>query len=153
MEVAEMEEEPGLAVEVTEMEEEQGLVVEGTKAPVEPPARLEIPVVTVGPRTRGKTTGGRERTAAETGGTKEDRRGMEAATGGSRVTTEKLEVEEELEDARTVFWRPVLTPAQAPAPRYSEPVLRAAPNDARDKLLNFDNKHSAISSHSHVSLK
>ena len=132
MEVAEMEEESGLAVEVTEVEEEPDLAVEVTEAPAEPPARLEIPVVTAGPRTRGKTTGGRERTAAETGGTKEDRRGMEAATGGSRVTTIK---ELELEDALTVSWRPVLTPAPGPAPRYLELVLPAAPNDASDDKL------------------
>jgi len=66
---------------------------------------------------------------------------MEAAVGSSKVTTIKEEEEEqeeqEEEDAQTVCWRPVLTPAQAPAPRYLEPVLPAAPNDASDdKLLN-----------------
>ena len=76
-----MEEEPGLAVEVTEMEEEPDLAVEVTEAPVEPPARLEIPVETAvtGRRTRGKTTGGGERTTGEPGGTRADRGRMEVA--------------------------------------------------------------------------
>ena len=70
-----------------------------------------------------KTTGGGGRTTGETGGTREVRRGMEAAIGGSKVTTIKeLEEEEEEEAVQTVCWRPVLTPAQAPAPRYSELV-------------------------------
>ena len=66
------------------------------------------------------------------------RRGMEAAIGDSKVTTIKELEEEEVEEAaQTVCWRPVLTPAQGPAPRYLEPVLPAAPNDASDdKLLN-----------------
>ena len=64
---------------------------------------------------------------------------MEAAIGGSKVTTIKeLEEEEEVEEAaQTACWRPVLTPAQGPAPRYLELVWPAAPNDASDdKLLN-----------------
>ena len=87
---------------------------------------------------RGKTPGGRERTMEEPGEAKEDRRGMEAVTGGSRVTITDLELEEleELEDVPTVCWRPVLMPAPAPVPRYSEPVLPAAPSDVSDKLLN-----------------
>ena len=68
----------------------------------------------------------------ETGGTREGRSGMEAALGGSRVTTIR---EVELEDARTVSWRPVLTPVPGPAPRYLELVLPAAPNDASDDKL------------------
>ena len=133
-----MEGEPGLAVEATEMEE-LGLAVEPAGAPAEPPVRLEIPVEAGGTRTRGKTTGGRERITGEAGGAKEDRGRMEAVTGGNRVTTIR---EEEEEDVLTVFWRPALTPVQDPAPRYLEPVLRAAPNDASDKLLNSDNKHT-----------
>ena len=136
-----MEGEPGLAVEATEMEE-LGLAVEPAGAPAEPPVRLEIPVEAGGTRTRGKTTGERERITGEAGGAKEDRGRMEAVTGGNRVTTIREEEEEEVEDALTVFWRPALTPVQDPAPRYLEPVLRAAPNDASDKLLNSDNKHT-----------
>ena len=74
----------------------------------------------------------------ETGGTREGRSGMEAALGGSRVTTIKeveVEVEVEMEDALTVSWRPVLTPVPGPAPRYLELVLPAAPNDASDDKL------------------
>ena len=134
-----MEGEPGLAVEATEMEE-LGLAVEPAGAPAEPPVRLEIPVEAGGTRTRGKTTGGRERITGEAGGAKEDRGRMEALTGGNRVTTIR---EEEEEDVLTVFWRPALKPVQDPAPRYLEPVLRAAPSDASDKLLNSDNKHTA----------
>ena len=137
-----MEGEPGLAVEATEMEE-LGLAVEPAGAPAEPPVRLEIPVEAGGTRTRGKTTAGRERITGEAGGAKEDRGRMEAVTGGNRVTTIRESEVEEVEDALTVFWRPALTPVQDPAPRYLEPVLRAAPSDASDKLLNSDNKHTA----------
>ena len=152
-----MEEQRGPAVEVTGMEvqqdpavevkglEELDLAAEVTGAPAEPPARLGILVETAG--TRGKTTGrgGRERTAEEPGGTKEVRGGLEAVIGGSRVTAiREVEVGLKLEDVRTVFWRPVLTRVLAPAPRYLEPVLPAAPNDASDdKLLSFHNKYTA----------
>ena len=71
-----MEGEPGLAVEATEMEE-LGLAVEPAGAPAEPPVRLEIPVEAGGTRTRGKTTGERERITGEAGGAKEDRGRME----------------------------------------------------------------------------
>ena len=59
-----------------------------------------------------------------------------------RVTEEEEEgevegeVEEEAkEGVPTVSWSPVLTPVPGPVPRYLEPVLRGAPNDANDKLL------------------
>jgi len=53
---------------------------------------------------RRKTPGGRKRTTEAPGGTKEDRRGMEAVTGSSQATVTDLELEEleELEDVPTV---------------------------------------------------
>ena len=92
-----------------------------------------------------------------TGGTREGTGEIREGTGGTtpvpgnrttRVTEEEEVVEEELkeeaeeeveEEAKegvpTVSWSPVLTPVPGPVPRYSEPVWRAAPNDANDKLL------------------
>ena len=106
--------------------------------------------------------GGRGTAVGRTGGTREGTGEIREGTGGTtpvpgnrtrRVTEEEEEVvEEELkeeaeeeveeeveEEAKegvpTVSWSPVLTPVPGPVPRYSEPVWRAAPNDANDKLL------------------